>query len=163
LPCAQNAPAGLVFKSVLFLLWSRSRDSIVGIVTRLWAGWSGVRFLAGELDAEDFSLGLGRPGRGADLPYLCPFRLVECRCTSCPPVYLYGTHGGDFTASQCPWPVTFPSALMSSKSYLLLGVSDCHACWIYDHLRVAELISLKILDTNFETLPYAVFNSGLFV
>jgi len=31
-----------------------------------------------------------------------------------------------------------------------------------DRLSVADLISLKVLDTNSETPLYAVFNSGFF-
>jgi len=51
------------------------------------------------LDAEDFSPGLRRPGRGVDLSYLCPLRLVECHCTFSSPVYLYGAHRGDFATT----------------------------------------------------------------
>jgi len=112
------------------------------------------------LDTEDFFLGLRRPGRGVYLRYLCPFRLAECRCTSFPPVYLYGAHRDDFATSLFPLAISYPFALMFCTSYLPLGVSDCHACCMCDRLSVADLISLKVLATNSETPLYAVFNSG---
>jgi len=125
--CTKHTNGSLLHVSS-FSLRFKSRDSIVSIMTSLWAGWSGVRFLAGGLDAEDFSPGLRRPGRGVDFSYLCPFRLVECRCTSSPPVYLYGAHRGDFATALCPLGVSCPFALIFCTSYLPLGVSDCHAC-----------------------------------
>lgn len=157
-PCTQNAPTGPAFMSVPFLLRFRSRDSVVGLVTRLWTEWSGVRFLAGELDAEDFFPGAKTAGAWSWL-LLSMFRLIECRCTSSPPVYLYGTHRGDFATPLCPLAVSYPFALICCTSYLPLGVSDCHACCMCDRLSVADLISLKALDTNFEIPLYAVFSS----
>lgn len=106
-----------------------------------------------------FPRGLRLPGRGAFLSYLCPFRLVEYR-TSSPPIYLYGAHRGDFATSLFPLAVSYPFALMLCTSYLPLGVSDCRACCMCDHLSVADLISLKALSTNSETPLDAVFNSG---
>ena len=107
-----------------------------------------------------FSPGLRRPGRGVYLSFLCPFPLVECRCISSPPFYLYGAHRGDFATSLFPLAVSYPFALMFCTSYLPLGVSDCYACCMCDRLSVADLISLKALDTNSENSLCAVFNSG---
>ena len=121
-PCTQNAPTGPAFMSVPFLLRFRSRDSVVGLVTRLWTEWSGVRFLAGELDAEDFFPGAKTAGAWSWL-LLSMFRLIECLCTSSPLVYLYGTHRGDFATPLCPLAVSYPFALICCTSYLPLGVS----------------------------------------